>query len=108
MNLDRIKYQYTLLCLPYGALRGNNSDIKEKAKDFDVSDDEAEFIWDVIGTIAMDQDVNGYLDFHEHATFTLKSDIIKMLEITEPYKYKCPTFYEALVYCLENECTLYA
>ena len=82
-------------------------DPNRKAKIFEVSDEEAEFIWDVLGPIAMEEDVTGYLDEDEAVVFSIKSKIIKMIEIAEPYKDKCPTFYEALVYAFENDSMLY-
>ena len=106
MKKGHSKYNIGLCSPSYEFCKCGNPN--RKAKIFEVPDEEAEFIWDVLGPIAMEEDVTGYLDYDESALFAETSKIKKMIEIAEPYKDKCPTFYEALIYTLENDCILYA
>lgn len=105
MKKGHEKYNYGLFCLPYGFFE--SGELNGEYKVFRVPDEEAEFIWDVLGDIAMEKGVSGYLDEDEAEVFAGEQNIKDMLEIAEPYKDKCPTFYEALLYALENDCPLY-
>lgn len=105
MKKGHEKHDYALFIPPYEVCK--SGDPNRKAKIYEVPDEEAEFIWYVLGDIAMEKGVSGYLDEDETEVFAGKTKITKMLEIAEPYKDKCPTFYEALLYALENDCSLY-